>query len=51
VSILLFADPACVFIRIGKTGSSSVVKGLFGGARKTAVISKERRAVAPQPHS
>lgn len=41
MSILLFADPACVFIRIGKTGSTSVVKGLFGGARKAAVISKD----------
>jgi len=43
VSILLFDDPACVFIRIGKTGSTSVVKGLFGGARNAAIISTDGR--------
>ena len=43
MSILLFDDPACVFIRIGKTGSTSVVKGLFGGARNAAIISTDGR--------
>lgn len=41
MSILLFAEPACVFIRIGKTGSTSVVKGLFGGAPNAALISAD----------
>ncbi len=41
MAILLFADPKCVFIRISKTGSTSVVRGMFGGTSKATLISTD----------
>jgi hypothetical protein len=43
MSIFLFDSPDCVFIRVRKTGSTSVVRGLLGGKRRAAVTSRDGR--------
>lgn len=41
MSILLFDPPGCVFIRIRKTGSTSVIRGLFGDKSKARRVSSD----------
>lgn len=41
MSIVLFDPPGCVFIRIHKTGSTSVIKGLFGGIGAAKEVSRD----------
>jgi hypothetical protein len=41
MSFLLFDKPPCVFIRIGKTGSTSVITGLLGGVTSAVLNTLE----------
>ncbi|GJD49974.1 hypothetical protein OPKNFCMD_2710 [Methylobacterium crusticola] len=43
MSILLFEPPGCVFIRVRKTGSTSVVRGLFGGRDRAVLATADGR--------
>lgn len=36
MTLMRFEDPSCVFIRVRKTGSTSIVRGLLGGVGNTA---------------
>jgi hypothetical protein len=41
MSIFLFDPPGCVFIRVRKTGSTSVVRGLFGSKRGATATTRD----------
>lgn len=38
--IILFREPECVMVRIAKTGSTSIVRGLFGGIENATAIQR-----------
>ena len=43
MTIMVFDDPSCVFVRTRKTGSTSIVQGLLGGRDRAALVEEHGR--------